>query len=304
MSESEAAAPSAPPRGAPSGVSTLLLCGALLALLVLDVNLLSGGSFARHSLRAASGGGDGGGGAPPSSLQPGLGKFAPLPGSDEVSFNVIVTSTGRAELPVFMQALAPQLSSRDYITLISDKPSWHLHVAETFSHVRCNCTKLLIENAESLGWWGHGSRNKWQRSLPGAFHLHADDDDLYTPTAFEHIRRHVVDLSPRVYIFRLVRRWDGEIGLIPPMSVTRPEQIVPGAVSTQNGVIRAIPELYLDWPYLYGGDGHFYKGLVERFGHGNVTIVPEVTYHFGQRENLMPYVPQLLAAEGVDLKLK
>ena len=297
------AEPSAAPSARPgSGVPVALLAAALLALFVLDTSLLSNGSPAHHVLRPAAAPD----GAPPSltSLQPGLGKFAPLPGSDEISFNVIVTSTGRAELPVFMAALAPQLTARDYITLISDKPSWHLHVAETFSHVRCNCTKLLIENAEPLGWWGHGSRNKWQRSLPGAFHLHADDDDLYTPDAFEHIRRAVVDLSPRVYIFRLVRRWDGEIGLIPPMSVTRPEQIVPGAVSTQNGVIRAIPELYLDWPYLYGGDGHFYKALVERFGYDNVTIVPAVTYHFGQRENLLPLVPQLLAAEGVDLKLK
>jgi hypothetical protein len=297
------AADPAPPRPA-SGVPVAALAACLLALLLLDSSMLRGGSPAHHSLRPTSSPGGGGGGAPPLSLQPAPGKFAPLPGSDEVSFNVIVTSTGRAELPVFMAALAPQLTSRDYITLISDKPSWHLHVAETFSHVRCNCTKLLIENAAPLGWWGHGSRNKWQRSLPGAFHLHADDDDLYTPRAFEHIRRHVVDLSPRVYIFRLVRRWDGEIGLIPPMSVTRAEQIVPGAVSTQNGVIRAIPELYLDWPYLYGGDGHFYKGLVERFGYENVTIVPEVTYHFGQREDLSPFIPQLLAAEGVDLKLK
>jgi len=294
---------SAAPRPAASGYPIVLLLLCLLALLVLDSSLLSGGSPAHLPLRplGSPGGGIVGGGT---SLQPGLGKFAPLPGSDELSFNVIVTSTGRAELPVFMEALAPQLTSRDYITLISDKPSWHLHVAETFPHVRCNCTKLLIENAAPLGWWGHGSRNKWQRSLPGAFHLHADDDDLYAPDAFDIIRRHVVDLSPRVYIFRLVRRWDGEIGLIPPMSVTRPEQIVPGAVSTQNGVIRAVPELYLDWPYLYGGDGHFYKALVERFGYENVTLVPAVTYHFGQRENLLRFVPQLLAAEGVDLKLK
>ena len=206
---------------------------------------------------------------------------ATLPGSEEVSFNVIITTTGRYTLPVFFDSLTPQLTDKDYITLISDKADWHVHVAQVFSHVRCNCTKLLIENANSLGWWGHGSRNKWQRSLPGAFHLHADDDDLYTPDAFAKIRAVVVDLAPRLYIFRLIRRWDGEIGLIPPMSVTRGEQIKPGAVSTQNGVIRAVPGLYRDWPYLYGGDGHFYEALVATFGAENVTIVPEVIYHFG-----------------------
>ena len=81
------------------------------------------------------------------------------------------------------------------------------------------------------------------------------------------------------------------------MSVTRAEQIKPGAVSTQNGVIRAIPQLYKDWPYLYGGDGHFYEALVATFGAENVTIVPEVIYHFGQREDLTPFVKGFLKGE-------
>jgi hypothetical protein len=227
----------------------------------------------------------------PSAYLPG----APLPGSDRVSFNVIITTTGRYTLPVFFDSLAPQLTSDDYITLISDKADWHVHVAQVFSHVRCNCTKLLIENAAPLGWWGHGSRNKWQRTLPGAYHLHADDDDLYTPNAFATIRRHVTDLQPRLYIFRMIRRWDGIVNLIPPMSVKHPSQIRPRAVSTQCGVIRAVPELYREWAYLYGGDGHFYKDLVESFGYGNVTLVPEVIYQLGQNEDLSGHIAPLLS---------
>jgi hypothetical protein len=196
---------------------------------------------------------------------------------------------------VFFESLTPQLTSLDYITLISDDARTHLHVAETFANVRCNCTKLLIENPRPLGYWGHGARNKWQRSLPGAFHLHADDDDLYTPDAFAIIRRYVRDLSPHVYIFRFIRRWDGEIGLIPPMSVTQPSQIKPKTVGTPCGVIRNIPHLYRDWGYLYGGDGHFYEALVASFGPENVTILPEVIYHLGQRENLMPLIKEQLA---------
>jgi len=219
---------------------------------------------------------------------------AALPGSDEVSFNVIITTTGRYTLPVFFDSLAPQLTDKDYITLISDKADWHVHVAQAFSHVKCNCTKLLIENAHPLGWWGHGSRNKWQKTLPGAFHLHADDDDLYLPDAFEKIRRHVRTLDARLYIFRMIRRWDGVVNLIPPMSVTHPSQIRPRAVSTQCGVIRAIPQLYQDWAYLYGGDGHFYKALVETFGYENTTIVPEVIYQLGQNENLLGEIDKLI----------
>jgi hypothetical protein len=102
---------SAAPRPAASGYPIVLLLLCLLALLVLDSSLLSGGSPAHLPLRplGSPGGGIVGGGT---SLQPGLGKFAPLPGSDELSFNVIVTSTGRAELPVFMAAQLLELSVR------------------------------------------------------------------------------------------------------------------------------------------------------------------------------------------------
>jgi len=263
------AADPAPPRPA-SGVPVAALAACLLALLLLDSSLLRGGSPAHHSLRPTSSPGGGGGGAPPLSLQPAPGKFAPLPGSDEVSFNVIVTSTGRAELPVFMEALAPQLTSRDYITLISDKPSWHLHVAETFSHVRCNCTKLLIENAEPLGWWGHGSRNKWQRSLPGAFHLHADDDDFYTPDAFEIIRSVVTTLVPRVYIFRVVKenyypaKNRKELIAFPVLDNNNPLAVGLYNGGTPCGVVRNVGAELPIWRPTIGGDAVFWEDAIVR----------------------------------------
>ena len=304
MEPHAAAAAPAPAAAAPRSCTTTLLVLGMGALFLLDSLTLGGGAPLSPLLRASStarggGGGGGSGGALPlqqlsptypDAYLPG----APLPGASVVSFNVIITTTGRYTLPVFFDALAPQLTAADYITLISDKADWHVHVAQAFSHVRCNCTKLLIENAAALGWWGHGSRNKWQRTLPGAYHLHADDDDLYLPDAFATIRAHVRDLRPRLYIFRMIRRWDGVVNLIPPMSVTRPEQIRPRAVSTQCGVIRAVPELYREWAYLYGGDGHFYKDLVESFGYENVTIVPAVIYQLGQNEDLSAHIQPLL----------
>jgi hypothetical protein len=289
----------------PKSYTTTLLVLGMGLLFLLDSLTLSGGTPLSPLLRPPSSSSSRGGAAAaaaqpagppgaaatyPAAFLPG----APLPGSDAVSFNVIVTTTGRYTLPVFFDALAPQLTSADYITLISDKADWHVHVAQAFSHVRCNCTKILIENAAPLGWWGHGSRNKWQRTLPGAYHLHADDDDLYVPNAFATIRAHVRDLAHRLYIFRMIRRWDGVVNLIPPMSVTHPSQVRPRAVSTQCGVIRAVPQLYREWAYLYGGDGHFYKDLVEAFGYDNVTLVPEVIYQLGQNEDLSSHIQPLL----------
>ena len=291
-----AAAP--PPLRGRCSTTALLVLGMAL-LLLLDASALGSAGAVPPLLRAwrptAAPPADGAFPAPSGrSYPPAYLPGAALPGADRVSFNVIITTTGRYTLPVFFDALAPQLTADDYITLISDKADWHVHVAQAFSHVRCNCTKLLIENAEPQGWWGHGSRNKWQRTLPGAFHLHADDDDLYTPDAFATIRSYVRDLAPRLYIFRMIRRWDGVVNLIPPMSVKHPSQIRPRAVSTQCGVIRAVPELYRDWAYLYGGDGHFYKDLVEAFGYDNVTIVPRVIYQLGQNEDLSAHIQPLL----------
>jgi hypothetical protein len=46
--------------------------------------------------------------------------------------------------------------------------------------------------------------------------------------------------------------------------------------------------------YLYGGDGVFFQQLVDSFGEGNTTIVPELIYHLGQSEDLFAQAPDLL----------
>lgn len=211
------------------------------------------------------------------------------------SFNVIVTTAGRPQLGSMLESIAPQLSVVDYLTLISDATGvWAEHVAGVLATVPCNCTKILIINARPLGWWGHGSRNRWQRQLPGSHHMNADDDDWYAPDAMEIVRRHIFNLSPRLWIFRMIRRWDGVVNVIPPMSVTRAAQIKPRTVSTQCGVYRATPGRMREWAYLYGGDGIFFQALVEAFGEENTTVVPELIYHLGQSENLFSQVKALL----------
>lgn len=216
-----------------------------------------------------------------------------------VSFNVIVTTAGRPQLGSMLESIAPQLAVTDYLTLISDAAGvWAEHVAGVLAAMPCNCTKVLIMNARQLGWWGHGSRNRWQRQLPGSHHMNADDDDWYAPDAMDIIRRYAVDLTPRLYIFRMIRRWDGVVNLIPPMSVTRPAQIKPGTVSTQCGVYRATPGRMREWAYLYGGDGVFFQQLVDAFGEENTTIVPQLIYHLGQSENLFSQAKGLLEGDN------
>ena len=213
-------------------------------------------------------------------------------GDTNLTFNIIMTSNGdRPTLQPMLLSILPQLRTEDYFTLISDPPS-HLTVAETFANTPCNCTKLLIQNSGKLGWWGHGSRTRWQKLLPGTFHMNADDDDLYVPNAMAIVRHWVRDLNSTMYVFRMVRRWDERIELIPPMTVNNHSMVRGGTVGTPCVVYRADRDRLPDWTGRYGGDGDFYLGL-KRAMH-RLQVVPEVIYHVGQREDLMPYVPQLL----------
>jgi len=205
-----------------------------------------------------------------------------------------VATAGRASLSRMLASIAPQLAARDHLTVISDKG--HAEAAEAVAAVPCACAKRHIANAAPLGGWGHGSRSAWQDQLPGDFHMNADDDDLYLPHAMAVVRRWVrLELNNTMYVFRMVRRWDGVVNLIPPMAVTRPSQIRPGTVSTQCGVYRAAPALMREWAYLYGGDGVFFQTLVDAFGEENTTVVPALIYHLGQSEDLFAEGEALLA---------
>lgn len=224
---------------------------------------------------------------------PGSGaKFVSHGDNTNITFNIIMTSNGdRPTLQPMLLSILPQLTSEDYLTLISDPPS-HLTVAETFAVTPCNCTKILIQNSGQLGWWGHGSRTRWQKLLPGTFHMNADDDDLFTLNAMAIVRHWVRDTNNTMYVFRMVRRWDERIELIPPMTVDNHTLVRGGTVGTPCVVYRADRDNLPDWTGRYGGDGDFYIGL-KRAMH-RLQIVPEVIYHVGQREDLMPYVPNLL----------
>jgi len=219
-------------------------------------------------------------------------KFISHGDNTNITFNIIMTSNGdRPTLQPMLLSILPQLRTQDYLTLISDPPM-HLTVAETFANTPCNCTKILIQNSEQLGWWGHGSRTRWQKLLPGTFHMNADDDDLFVVNAMAIIRHWVTDTNNTMYVFRMVRRWDERIELIPPMTVDNHTLVRGGTVGTPCVVYRADRDNLPDWTGRYGGDGDFYIGLKKAMR--RLQIVPEVIYHVGQREDLMPFVPNLL----------
>jgi hypothetical protein len=206
------------------------------------------------------------------------------------TFNIIVTTAGRDTLPAMLASIGPQLGPLDHITVISDK----LHEIVSFSVSDAQAltagTIRHIINKEPLGFWGHGSRSRWQNELPGDYHMNADDDDVYDPRAMEMVRAAVggeVE-PPRLLIFHMIRRWDGVVELIPPPKWTT---VQVKYVGTPCGVYSKIPDLP-PWHGSYGGDGGFYMELASRIS--NVTFVPEVFYQVGQEEDLLKDKDRLL----------
>lgn len=217
-----------------------------------------------------------------------------VPGSQVISFNAITTTMGtRDTLARALQSAASQLSPVDYLTVISENREKHAEVSAILQRTPCNCTKVLIENPKPGGFWGHLTLNTWLPVMPGAYLMFFDDDDLYVPDAFDIVRHYVTSLEPHLYIFRLVRFWDGAAGLIPPVGMEEGRDFKPHWISKQNGVIPNVPGLpKLGYHYL--GDAEFYVALRELLGADKVTIVNEVIYQMGQTWDGMAVVPSLM----------
>lgn len=165
-----------------------------------------------------------------------------------ISLNVILTTIGRDELLRMLRSLIHQLTEDDYITIVSDAD--HSLVRQCLSSFNPACTIIHIANSNSLGYWGHGSRNKYQNILPGDYLLNADDDDRYTEGAFDKIREVVKE--KKLYIFK---HQDGR-----NVAWSIPGVVQLGNIGTSCGVIPNTHNLP-DWELVYGGDASFYIKL-------------------------------------------
>ena len=169
------------------------------------------------------------------------------------SFNVVIATAGRTTLQRMVDSIAPQLEEQDYLTIIWDCQPMALQIDS-------NCQVITLHNPEPLGFWGHGSRNRWIPELPGDYFMNGDDDDIYTEGCMDKIRSVVKD--HKLYMFQLEHS-----GFIIPK-----EKVVKvGNCGTPCGVypkVNPMPK----WEHVYGGDGMFYEKLstildVEFVGH-------------------------------------
>lgn len=170
------------------------------------------------------------------------------------SFNVIIATAGRPTLVKMLESILPQLEEQDYLTILWDcKPN-----VELPPHV---CTVIQKVNPEPLGFWGHGSRNRWQDELPGDYFMNGDDDDVYTPDAMAAIREKCTER--KLYIFQFLH-WTARI--------PNGTEIRVGNIGTSCGVYPKV-EKFPKWEYIYGGDGEFYVALSKMLPHEHIQKI-------------------------------
>ena len=179
------------------------------------------------------------------------------------TINVLIATLGNPSLQRQLNSIAPQLKKQDWLTIVFDSHS--TIPCFDLSQFRCNIRQFC--EPSPLGYWGHGIRNKYAFLLdPTDFVMHADDDDMYTEDAFDHIRINCVDKT-KLYVF-LMKNKDNFYGYT--LSINH--------VGTPCGVIPYEYNKQSDWGYFYGGDGAFYEKLNAKYS-SNVVYVNEVIYN-------------------------
>ena len=114
---------------------------------------------------------------------------------------------------------------------------------------------LHVKEDAARGFWGHGIRNAYAKKLERSdFILHADDDDIYLPGAFDSLR--ALCRNPKaLYIAKFKRN-----------NVLYPFQtyIKEGEIGTPCGIIPFDLNAAGVWLERRGGDGKFYEAIAKR----------------------------------------
>ncbi len=169
------------------------------------------------------------------------------------SFNIVCTSIGRQTLPRLIDSFKDQLTENDTFTIISDIN--HDFITEVLSKYDFKFNVNHYKNEGERVWkYGHPLLNKHMNNLNGDFIMFADDDDRYTPEAFNEIRKNVTDKN-KLYIFK--HKWGADINW-------KLKDFTIGNVGKCMGVIPNTHDLPMFREDVFG-DVYFYEEIGKRF---------------------------------------
>jgi hypothetical protein len=163
------------------------------------------------------------------------------------SLHVLIVTLGRPSLQNMLNSILPSLTDVDHLTIIFDG------VAPTEINTETKGTVHIFQEEKGRCWPNHAFRNKYSPLLEKTdFVMHADDDDEYTPGAFDVIRSTCTD-PETLYIFKME--------IVNHKIVPTQHHIVAGEIGTPNGIIPYDLNRKGVWELKYGGDWDFYHSL-------------------------------------------
>ena len=183
------------------------------------------------------------------------------------TFHILIATIGRKTLQNMLNSLLPQLRETDCVTVVFDGLNY---IPEfNFSQAKCKVNQLC--EPVSLGYWGHGIRNKYAPLLEHRdFILHADDDNIYMPGAFQYIRENCIN-NIYIYIFKT------------NLQLNYNQILRVGNVDTASGIIPYEYNIESYWGLKAGGDGEFYVELQRKYPN-NFCFFNKVIYYFRPHE--------------------
>ena len=163
--------------------------------------------------------------------------------------HVLIATIGRPSLVNMLRTIV--LQPHDHLTIVFDKVP--VEVSDFVRHhlqTTRDYNVHVFNEPVRLGAWGHGIRNKYQGTLQGDFVLHADDDDEYTPGAFEAIR--TVCSAPEA---------KDQINVFSLTNSCKPRRCLQKRTPTPSGAIPIAHSSKGQWISERGGDYLYYDQL-------------------------------------------
>lgn len=168
-----------------------------------------------------------------------------------VTLSVIVPTVGRSSLRVTLQSILIQgLTEGDEVLCVGD--GFCLEARKQWRN--CRPPGRYLEMNERVGNWGHAQRNYAMSLARGTHLLSMDDDDVFTPGAFNAIRAALAEAPDRPHLFRM-RMADGGL-------VWNDRELRGGNIGTPCIVVPNDPQRLGRWGDRYEGDWDFLESTL------------------------------------------
>lgn len=177
------------------------------------------------------------------------------------TFHILIATAGRPCLQKMLNSLKDELKENDAITIVFDGKGSIERSGFSNDWLQGHQSHIsVIEEEINLGYWGHAIRNRYQEILTPKtdFIMHADDDDVYIPSAFDSLRRSCIHPN----LLYIARVFDTLKQIPIPSLIER--KIIKNDIATPCGIIPFNKACMARWKYIYGGDFNYYNELQTR----------------------------------------